>query len=162
MYERFRVDGLKRYVNDDRFRVDGDRNMRLLSFAFTIVFVWTWPNYETPICKGRKTDILVHEYNFSLFFLEFIFLKLLFAFIILTIFLKGFIKSGRHKTPKCCLTFSPINLEEMKVLSFSRAVNQVIMRVHKPKVEYKLALQEKPQGSTLTYYYKTNNLTSIN
>ena len=40
-------------------------------------------------------------------------------------------------------------LEEMKVLSFSRAVNQLIMRVHKPKVEYKLALQEKPQGSNL-------------
>ena len=31
------------------------------------------------------------------------------------------------------------------------------MRVHKPKVEYKLALQEKPQGSTLKY-----NLTRIN
>ena len=29
------MDGLKRYVNDDRFRVDGDKNMRLLSFAFT-------------------------------------------------------------------------------------------------------------------------------
>ena len=43
VYERFRVDGLKRYVNDDRFRVDGDKNMRLLSFAFTIVFVWTGP-----------------------------------------------------------------------------------------------------------------------
>ena len=26
-------------------------------------------------------------------------------------------------------------------------VSQVIMRVHKPKVEYKLALQEKPQGA---------------
>ena len=43
VYERFRVDGLKRYVNDDRFRVDGDKNMRLLTFAFTIVFVWTRP-----------------------------------------------------------------------------------------------------------------------
>ena len=43
VYERFRVDGLKRYVNDDRFRVDGDKNMRLLTFAFTIVFVWTGP-----------------------------------------------------------------------------------------------------------------------
>ena len=50
----------------------------------------------------------------------------------------------------------------IEVLSFSRTVNQLIMRVHKPKVEYKLALQEKPQGSTLTYYYKTNNLTRIN
>ena len=37
----------------------------------------------------------------------------------------------------------------IKVLSFSRTVNQLIMRVHKPKVEYKLALQEKPQGSNL-------------
>ena len=43
VYERFRVDGLKRYVNDDRFRVDGDKNMRLLAIAFTIVFVWTGP-----------------------------------------------------------------------------------------------------------------------
>ena len=36
------------------------------------------------------------------------------------------------------------------------------MRVHKPKVEYKLALQEKPQGSILTYYYKRKKLTRIN
>ena len=35
------------------------------------------------------------------------------------------------------------------------------MQVHKPKVEYKLALQEKPQGSMLTDYYKTNDLTRI-
>ena len=47
VYERFRVDGLKRYVNDDRFRVDGDKNMRLLTFAFTIVFVWTGPKLRT-------------------------------------------------------------------------------------------------------------------
>ena len=46
VYERFRVDGLKRYVNDDRFRVDGDKNMRLLAFAFTIVFVWTEPQED--------------------------------------------------------------------------------------------------------------------
>ena len=44
VYERFRVDGLKRYVKDDRFRVDGDKDMRLIAFAFTIVFVWTGPN----------------------------------------------------------------------------------------------------------------------
>ena len=37
------MDGLKRYVNDDCFRVDGDKNMHLLAFAFTIVFVWTGP-----------------------------------------------------------------------------------------------------------------------
>ena len=52
-----------------------------------------------------------------------------------------------------CLTitepFSPFYLEETKVLSFSRTVNQLIMPVHKPKVEYKLVLQEKPQGSNL-------------
>ena len=47
-------------------------------------------------------------------------------------------------------------------LNVSRAVSQVIMQVHKPKVEYKLALQVKPQGSIWTYYYKTNNLTRIN
>ena len=40
------MDGLKRYVNDDRFRVDGDKNMRLLAFAFTIVFVWTGPKVQ--------------------------------------------------------------------------------------------------------------------
>ena len=48
-----------------------------------------------------------------------------------------------------CLTitelFSPFYLEEMKVLSFSRAVSYVIMRVRKPKVEYKLALQLDPR-----------------
>ena len=43
------MDGLKRYVNDDRFRVDGDKNMRLLAFAFTIVFVWTGP--KEPLCS---------------------------------------------------------------------------------------------------------------
>ena len=37
-------------------------------------------------------------------------------------------------------------------LVISRTVNQLIMRVRKPKVEYKLALQEKTQGSILTYY----------
>ena len=31
VYERFRVDGWKRYVNDDRLRVDGDKNLRLLA-----------------------------------------------------------------------------------------------------------------------------------
>ena len=49
-----------------------------------------------------------------------------------------------------CLTFSPIYLEEMKnyySLSVSRTVSQLIMRVRKPKVEYKLALQERPKGT---------------
>ena len=54
VYERFRVDGLKRYVNDDRFRVDGDKNMRLLAFAFTIVFVWTGPQSIGPGEKTRR------------------------------------------------------------------------------------------------------------
>ena len=48
-----------------------------------------------------------------------------------------------------CLTFSPFYLEEIKnyeSLVISRTVNQLIMRVRKPKVEYKLALQEKPKG----------------
>ena len=40
------MDKLKRYVNDDRFRVDGDKNMRLLALAFTIVFVWTGPELQ--------------------------------------------------------------------------------------------------------------------
>ena len=33
----------------------------------------------------------------------------------------------------------------IEALSFSRTVNQLIMRVHKPKVEYKLALQLDPR-----------------
>ena len=37
----------------------------------------------------------------------------------------------------------------IEVLSFSRAVNQLIMRVRKPKIEYKLALQERPKGENL-------------
>ena len=48
------MDGLKRYVNDDRFRVDGDKNMRLLAFAFTIVFVWTGPQSIGPGEKTRR------------------------------------------------------------------------------------------------------------
>ena len=35
----------------------------------------------------------------------------------------------------------------IKVLSFSRTVSQLIMRVCKLKVEYKLAMQEKPKGA---------------
>ena len=34
-------------------------------------------------------------------------------------------------------------------LSVSRTVSQLIMRVRKPKVEYKLALQERPKGENL-------------
>ena len=51
------MDGLKRYVNDDRFRVDGDKNMRLLAFAFTIVFVWTGP-YAFQETLSRDTHSL--------------------------------------------------------------------------------------------------------
>ena len=32
---------VKTLRKDDRLRVDGDKNMGLLAFAFTIVFVWT-------------------------------------------------------------------------------------------------------------------------
>ena len=53
-----------------------------------------------------------------------------------------------------CLTitkpFSTFYFEDMKnylSLSVSWAVNQLIMRVRKLKVEYKLALQEKPKGA---------------
>ena len=51
VYERFRVDGWRRYVNDDRLRVDRYKNMRLLAFAFTLVFVWTGPKSDLP--KGN-------------------------------------------------------------------------------------------------------------
>ena len=59
---------------------------------------------------------------------------------------------------------SPGNEKLFKSCTVSRAVSQVIMRVRKPKVEYKLALHEKLQESILMYYYKKtiNNLTSIN
>ena len=50
------MDGLKRYVNDDRFRVDGDKNMRLLAFAFTIVFVWTGPYIDLARLTVLATD----------------------------------------------------------------------------------------------------------
>ena len=52
------MDGLKPYVNDDRFRVDGDKNMCLLAFAFTIVFVWTGPEGDLANeCKSRFIDV---------------------------------------------------------------------------------------------------------
>ena len=51
------MDGLKRYVNDDRFRVDGDKNMRLLAFAFTIVFVWTGPKSCRKLCIKWTSEI---------------------------------------------------------------------------------------------------------
>ena len=47
-------------------------------------------------------------------------------------------------------TVSPFYLEEMKnylSLVISRTVSQLIMRVHKPKGEYKFALQERPEGA---------------
>ena len=34
-------------------------------------------------------------------------------------------------------------------LNVSRTVSQLIMRVHKPKVEYKLALQKRPKVENL-------------
>ena len=61
VYERFRVDGLKRYVNDDRFRVDGDKNMRLLAFAFTIVFVWTGPEFDF-LTENLDSGCLTYAY----------------------------------------------------------------------------------------------------
>ena len=36
-------------------------------------------------------------------------------------------------------------------LGVSRTVSQLIIRVRKPKVEYKLVIQVKPQGNILTY-----------
>ena len=68
---------------------------------------------------------------------------------------RTYTKSGAENSLfQFCLTitelFSPFYLEEMKnywSLNVSRTVNQLIMRVRKPKVEYKLALQEKPKGA---------------
>ena len=53
------MDGLKRYVNDDRFRVDGDKNIRLLAFAFTIVFVWTGPKITRHIIERLSTFLAI-------------------------------------------------------------------------------------------------------
>ena len=36
----------------------------------------------------------------------------------------------------------------LPTLSVSRTVSQLIMRVGKPKVEYKLTLQERPKGAS--------------
>ena len=51
-------------VNDDRLRVDGDKNMHLLAFAFTIVFVWTGPK-GGPLRFASENRFLLnfpHEY----------------------------------------------------------------------------------------------------
>ena len=40
-------------------------------------------------------------------------------------------------------------LRAISSLRVSRTVSQLIMRVHKPTVEYKLALQERPKGQKL-------------
>ena len=47
----------------DRFRVDGDKNMRLPAFAFTIVFVWTGPNdsVTTQITAAKQTKLVIHS-----------------------------------------------------------------------------------------------------
>ena len=52
------MDRLKRYVNDDRFRVDGDKNMRLLAFAFTVVFVWTGPNFRACMLHANFSRMI--------------------------------------------------------------------------------------------------------
>ena len=76
------MDGLKRYVNDDRFRMDGDKHMRLLACAFTIVFVWTGPEsycgqrerksvwqgfrYKSKICElvsGKLSTFIYTQLN---------------------------------------------------------------------------------------------------
>ena len=62
---------------------------------------------------------------------------------------------GAENSTSILFDVSPFYFEDMKnyllSLSVSRAVSQVIMRIHKPTLEYKLALQQKPQGSTLKY-----------
>ena len=50
------------YVNNDRFRVDGDKNMRLLAFAFAIVFVWTG-----PLSDGANFSFIRWGFNLEIF-----------------------------------------------------------------------------------------------
>ena len=68
VYERFRVDGWKRYENDDRLRVDGDKNTRLLAFVFTIVFVWTGPNKDEDDSSCLITAVTYQSEVSFLFF----------------------------------------------------------------------------------------------
>ena len=54
-------------------------------------------------------------------------------------------------------------MKNYQSLSVSRTVSQLIMRVRKPTVAYKLALQEKPKGAYWRIVIKTvNNLTRSN
>ena len=53
--------------NDGRFRVDGDKNMRLLAFAFTIVFVWTGPRLSESEAEAEEpTNRKVRKRTLSL------------------------------------------------------------------------------------------------
>ena len=45
------------------------------------------------------------------------------------------------------------------ILSVSRTVSQLIMRVHKPRVEYKLALQKDPSEHPDVLLYKKSEIT---
>ena len=93
VYERFRVDVLKRYVNDDRLRVDGDKNMRLLAFAFTIVFVWTGPQ---ATCYSKFRLQVFHQSHSHIFLRgeTTVVLFVLISWIPLTVMLRG-------KCPSC-------------------------------------------------------------
>ena len=48
----------------ERFRVDGDKNMHLLAFAFTIVFVWTGPHNHA---YSHLTNVFVYNLHITIF-----------------------------------------------------------------------------------------------
>ena len=70
------------YVNNDRFRVDGDKNMRLLAFAFAIVFVWTG-----PLSDGANFSFIRWGFNLEIFRVFFSGSRRVFSFLEIPIYL---------------------------------------------------------------------------
>ena len=50
---------------NDRLRVDGDKNMHLLAFAFTIVFVWTGPEITSDKRSKSANNACLHKLSAS-------------------------------------------------------------------------------------------------
>ena len=117
------LDGWKRYVNDDRLRVHGDKNMRLPAFAFTIVFVWTGP--EKSICRklivnsqvniNKKGSLSKHDGDGS----ENVIWKCNFAF--LQSIFKRDLKQPRRRRQQKPHKFAYLTMENTIFARFARA-----------------------------------------